>query len=124
VPDQKPKIVVVEDDASMRLAVERILTAGGFCAVTFESAEAALAAGATGTAGCLVLDIHLPGMSGFDLYRHVSGCRGEVPTIFITAHDEKAVREIAEGIRTADYLPKPFSGRALLDAVKRALRPG
>jgi FixJ family two-component response regulator len=124
VPDPKPKIVVVEDDASMRLAIERILTAGGFCAVTFESGEAALAAGATGTVCCLILDIHLPGMSGFDLYRQVVACRGEVPTIFITAHDEIAVREIAEEIGAAGYLPKPFSGRALLGAVSRALRAG
>jgi FixJ family two-component response regulator len=124
VPDQKPKIVVVEDDASMRLAIERILTAGGFCAATFESAEAALAAGAAATACCLVLDIHLPGMSGFDLCRHVAACGGEVPTIFITAHDEKGVRETAEEVGAAGYLPKPFSGRALLGAVKRALRPG
>jgi FixJ family two-component response regulator len=114
-----PTVVVVEDDASMGQAIERILRAGGFSAVVFASAEAALAAGAATTAGCLVLDIHLPGMSGIDLYRRLAPRGDEVSAIFITAHDEPAVREAAE--RMGSYLAKPFSGRALLEAVARAL---
>jgi FixJ family two-component response regulator len=117
-----PNVVVVEDDASMRQALERILNAAGYAAVAFASAEAALAASAPCKAGCLVLDVRLPGMSGFDLYRRVTAGGGQVPAVFITAHDETAVREQAEGLGATGYLSKPFSGRALLDAVARALR--
>jgi DNA-binding response OmpR family regulator len=117
-----PRIVVVEDDPSMSQAIERVLQAGGFEAVSFASAEAALEAGMA-TADGLVLDIHLPGMSGFELYRQLAGSGEALPAIFITARDEPTVREEAERLGGPDcYLPKPFSGRDLLDAVARALR--
>jgi FixJ family two-component response regulator len=116
-----PIIVVVEDDASMSQAIERILRVGGFAVVMFASAEAALEAGATTTAGCLVLDIRLPGMSGFELYRELVLSGGQPPVIFITAHDEPAIREEAERMGARSYLAKPFSGRTLLDAVTQAL---
>jgi FixJ family two-component response regulator len=122
-PNTMPTIVVVEDDASMSQAIERILRAGGFAAALFASAEAALEAGAAALADCLVLDIHLPGMSGFELYRRLALAGKELPAVFITAHDEPAVREEAERLGGAgSYLPKPFSGRDLLGAVARALR--
>jgi DNA-binding response OmpR family regulator len=116
-----PRIVVVEDDTSMSQAIERVLQAGGFQAVAFASAEAALEAGVA--ADALVLDIHLPGMSGFEMYRRLALAGEAPPAIFITARDEPAVRDEAEGLGGAgSYLPKPFSGRDLLDAVSRALR--
>jgi FixJ family two-component response regulator len=105
----------------MSQAIERILRAGGFASLTFASAEVALESGAAITASCLVLDIHLPGMSGFDLYRRLAVVGEEAPVIFITAHDEPAVREEAERMGASGYLPKPFSGRALLAAVTQAM---
>src|SRR5262249_40999728 len=93
-PSEMPIIVVVEDDASMSQAIERVLQAGGFAAVLFASAEAALEAGAA--ADGLVLDIHLPGMSGFELYRRLAVSGKAMPAVFITARDEPAVREEAE----------------------------
>ena len=121
-PNEPPIIVVVEDDASMCQALERILHAGGFTAVSFASGEAALEADAA--ADCLVLDIHLPGMSGFELYRRLAHSGKALPAVFITARDEPAVRDEAERLAGAGcYLPKPFSGRDLLDALTRALRP-
>jgi FixJ family two-component response regulator len=120
-PGARPSVVVVEDDASMRQAIERILRAGGFAVVMFQTAEAALEGDTTTTADCLVLDIHLTGMSGFDLYRRLKQIGWEPPAIFITAHDEPEVREEAEKIGARSYLPKPFSGRTLLNAVARAL---
>jgi DNA-binding response OmpR family regulator len=119
-PSEPPSIVVVEDDASMSQAIERVLQAGGFTAVRFASAEAVLEDAAT--ADGLVLDIHLPGMSGFELYRRLVRSGKALPVIFITARDEPGVREEAEGLGGAgSYLPKPFSGRDLLDALTRAL---
>ena len=120
-PSEPPRIVVVDDDASMRQAIERILRMGGLEAVLFASAEAALEAGAAESADCFVLDIRLPGMSGFELYQRLALTK-EAPAIFITAHDGPAVREEAERLGGAgSYLPKPFAGAALLDAVARAL---
>jgi DNA-binding response OmpR family regulator len=117
-----PRIVIVEDDPSMSQAIGRVLQAGGFEHVSFASAEAALAAGVAAADG-LVLDIHLPGMSGFEMYRRLARAGETLPAIFITARDEPAVRAEAEGLGGAgSYLPKPFSGSDLLDAVTRALR--
>ena len=120
---ESPTIVLVEDDAGMSQAIERVLQAGGFTSVLFVSAEAALEACATETADCLVLDIHLPGISGFELYRRLAHDEKVIPVIFITARDEQAVREEAESLGgVGSYLPKPFSGRDLLQAITCVLR--
>jgi FixJ family two-component response regulator len=121
-PSEKPIIVVVEDDASMGRAIERILHAGKFVPAIFASAEAALEDGAASSADCLVLDIHLPGISGFELYRQLVRCGKRIPVVFITARDEPPVRDEAEQLGgTRSYLAKPFSGRILLAAVAKAL---
>ncbi len=118
---EAPKVIVVEDDASMSQALERILRAGGFVPMLFSSAEAAFEAGVVAAAECLVFDVRLPGMSGFELFRRLASTGVGRPTIFITAQDEPAVREEAESLGAKSYLPKPFSGRTLLDAVTRAI---
>jgi FixJ family two-component response regulator len=121
-PGKNPKIVVVEDDASMGRAIERILLAGNFAPAIFASAEEVLEDSAAQAADCLVLDIHLPGMSGFELYRQFALCGKTIPVVFITARDEPATRDEAERLGGAtSYLAKPFSGRLLLDAVTLAL---
>lgn len=120
-PIEAKTIVVVEDDVSMGQAIERILRAGGFAATVFTCAESALESGALAAASCLILDIHLPGMSGFELYRRLSLSDRVPSVIFITAHDDPSIREQAERMGSESYLAKPFSGRALLDAVNRAL---
>jgi FixJ family two-component response regulator len=121
VPGEIPTILVVEEDASMSQAIERILRAGDFEVVLFASAEAALEANVTTTADCLVLDIRLPGISGFELYQRLAQCGSAAPVIFITAHDEPRVREEAERLGARSFLSKPFPGRLLLDAVTQAL---
>jgi FixJ family two-component response regulator len=118
-----PRIIVVEDDASMSQAIERILRAGGIEPVIFASAEDVLEAEAATAADCLVLDIHLPGMSGFELYRRLALSGNAMPAIFITGRDEPEAREEAERLGGAgSYLPKPFSGGDLLHAISQALR--
>jgi FixJ family two-component response regulator len=104
----------------MKQAFGRILRASGYSPVLFSSAEAALEAEPATAADCLILDIHLPGMSGFELYRQLAPTGARSPAIFITAHDEPAVREEAQRLGGA-YFSKPFSGRALLDAITQAL---
>lgn len=106
----------------MSQAIERVLTAGGFAVLAFNSAEAFIRADVASNAGCLVLDVRLPGMSGFELYRQL-GRQGDLaaPVIFITAHDEASTRAEAARAGAKGFLVKPFSGRMLLDAVKRAI---
>jgi FixJ family two-component response regulator len=122
VAGETPTILVVEDDASLGQAIDRILRAGGLEVVMFPSAEAALNANAAAAADCLVLDIRLPGISGFELYRRLAQAGSHAPVIFITAHDEPAVREEAERLGAQSFLSKPFPGRKLLDAIAQALR--
>jgi FixJ family two-component response regulator len=115
------KVVVVEDDAGLRGAFEKVLGAGGFAVDAFESAEALLESGAADGAGCVILDIRLPGISGLELYRRLTA-RGEAaPVIFITAYDDPAVRAEAGRLRAAAYLVKPFRGRVLVDVVSETL---
>lgn len=118
----KGAIVIVDDDDGLRLAFERVLNAAGFRAEAFASAESLLESDAADRATCLVFDVHLPGLSGFELRRALvrSGCR-QPPVIFITGHDDPAAREQAEALGASAYLPKPFAGRALVDAVARAV---
>ncbi len=122
-PDQETgAIVVVEDDDGMRRAFERVLSAAGFHAVTFASAETLLHCHAADGAACMVLDIDLPGLSGFELRRElVRTSSGHPPVIFITGHDDRSAREQAAALGAAAFLPKPFAGRVLVEAVTRAL---
>jgi FixJ family two-component response regulator len=114
-------VVVVEDDPGMREALEKVLRAGGVVQAMFPSAEALLESGAADEAGCLVLDIRLPGLSGLELYRQLS-TRGPVPpVIFMTAYDDKASRKEAERLGAAAYLLKPFGGKELVLAIHRAM---
>ena len=105
----------------MGQAIKRILWAGGFQPILFVSAEAALDSGVAPAADCLVLDIQLPGMSGLDLYCQMADVGELPPAIFITAHDDPAMREKAERLRAKSFHIKPFSGRTLLDAVNQAM---
>jgi FixJ family two-component response regulator len=116
---QANKIVVVEDDVSMSRAMGRLLRTAGLQPIIFKSAEALLRTNAVTGAGCLIFDIRLPGLSGLQLYRQLKGAGSAPPVIFITANDSPSARSQAQGIGA--YIAKPFSGRTLLDAVKRAL---
>jgi FixJ family two-component response regulator len=120
-PQHLRTVVVVEDDAGLRAALGRVLSVAGFQARTFADAEQVLQASAARTAACLVLDVHLPLLSGFELYDRLlaeSGVRP--PVVFISAHDEPDARRQATSAGAA-YLPKPFAGRQLLAAVERAM---
>ena len=97
-----------------------MLSAAGFETRGYASAETFLETGSENV-GCLVLDLHLPGMSGFELHRKLSQSEAAAPVIFITGHDDAAARVEAERLGAVAYLPKPFLCNALLEAVTRAL---
>lgn len=115
----KLTIGVVEDDASFLRALRRLLSAAGFTVATFASAEEFLDSESAGATSCLVLDVHLGGMSGFDLQQRLATAGAPIPTIFITAHDDPATRERARS--GVAYLRKPFREDALIGAIQHAL---
>jgi FixJ family two-component response regulator len=113
-------IAIVEDDSGMREALTRMLKAAGFDARGYDSAEAFLDKNAISPVECLVLDVHLPGVSGLELQRHLVEGGRERPVVFITAHDTLALRREAEALHAVAFLTKPFEGSLLLGAVQRA----
>ena len=112
------KVTVIDDDPTMLKAIERLLRVKGFEVETFASAEAFLAG--TGKAACLVLDIHLGGMSGIELRRRLVASGSEPPTIFITAVDDEATRKEATNAGCVAYLRKPFLASLLVGAIDKA----
>ncbi len=115
--------MVVDDDDGMSQAIERRLGAAGFQVMKFSSAEALIESGAAARAGCLILDIHLPGLSGFDLHQRLAQRGIARPVIFITAYDDSESQAHAERAGAVGYFTKPFSGQLLVAAIWRALKP-
>lgn len=116
------EIIVVEDDHSVNRAIRRLLQAAGFRARAFESSEALLIEElAEQRADCFVIDMHLPGMSGIELYLKLHESGINAPVVIMTAHDDASHRRSATQIGAAAYVTKPFSNRALLAAVTTAL---
>jgi len=91
-------IIIVEDDSSVNLAVSRLLEAAGFDVRSFMSAGALLADAQAHDADCLVLDVHLPDMNGFDLQRKLVATGFTAPVVVITAHDDAMHRRAARDI--------------------------
>jgi FixJ family two-component response regulator len=117
---QPPLVLVIDDDPSMVRSVSRLLSVHGFTTKTFSSAEAFLEEPSNTDAACLLLDIHLGGISGFELTRQLcaSGCK--LPIIFMTAVYDGAAQEEAMKTGCVAYLRKPFSASQLLEAIKKA----
>jgi FixJ family two-component response regulator len=113
-------IYIVDDDESVRKALKRLLRSQGFRVETFTSAEDFLNSDYHGKSACLILDVRMPGLSGFDLREHLAASGSELPIIFITAYDDVHMRERAEKSKVIAYLHKPLDDEALLDAIRRA----
>src|SRR6266481_9881554 len=118
----KPTVVIVVDDnAGFLKSVARVLSVHGFATFTFSSAEALLDSDAARTAACLLLDIHLDGISGIELRRRLAASGSKCPVIFMTANDDEATRNEAVDAGCIAYLRKPFAAHVLLDAIGKAL---
>ncbi|HKV04353.1 MAG TPA: response regulator [Candidatus Acidoferrales bacterium] len=118
---QRPLVAVVDDDESVRESLPDLLGEFGLRSKVFSSAEDFLASDSVGQVKCLVLDIAMPGMSGFDL-QHELKVRGyNIPIVFITAQKDETVRKRALEGGAVGFLPKPFSDTALLKALNTAL---
>lgn len=111
-----PIIAIVDDDASVRRALQRLVESAGYTVQTFASAREFLDWLPQGQAACLVLDVHMDGMSGFDLQERLA-----VPVIFITAHDDALTLERIKRARAAGHLRKPIDAQVVLDEIRRAV---
>ena len=114
-------IVVVDDDTSMSQAIERLFDAVGLKCRSFPSAEDLLDSGACATASVLILDIHLPGITGLELLRQLKTAGNAPPVILITGQDRPNQREQALRSGAAAYFTKPFAGSELIQAVRSHL---
>jgi FixJ family two-component response regulator len=114
-------VVIVDDDDSMRSAVQDLLEAVGLPAQGFASAEEFLKSGKQRQATCLITDIRMPGMTGLELQAQLNAERCRIPTIFITAHGDEKMRMQALRAGAVEFLAKPFDDEALLESVRAAL---
>jgi FixJ family two-component response regulator len=114
-------VAIVDDDDSMRSALEGLLKAVGFPTRAFASAEEFLKSGQQHQTSCLIADIRMPGMSGLDLQAQLNAERCRIPTIFITAHGDTQMRMQALRAGAVEFLSKPFDDKVLLDSVRAAL---
>ena len=113
---------IVDDDASLRAALARALRGSGIRVESFGSGEEFLERGDPSAADCIVLDIHLGGLSGFDLRDRLMAAGTVPPIIFITGHDDVFARRARES-GACGFLRKPFDVSELLALVRPHLRP-
>jgi two-component system response regulator FixJ len=112
-----PVIAILDDDASVRRSLVRLVQRAGYAVEGFASAREFLYWLPEGRAACLVLDVHMSGMSGFDLQDRLA-----VPIIFITGHDNVRIRDRIAKSGAVGHLQKPFDQHAVLDAIHRAIQ--
>jgi FixJ family two-component response regulator len=116
-----PIVSIIDDDASVRKALHRLLEASGFQVEVHENAASYLLRDRSREPGCVLLDIKMPMMSGLEFQRQIAGAGRTPPIVFITAHADEEARAEAMALGAVDVLYKPLRQVALLDAVRRAL---
>ena len=120
--ESKAIVFVVDDDVSMREALESLIRSAGFRVETFASAQDFWARGRADVPACLVLDVRLPGLSGLDLQNRIVETNREIPIVFITGHGDVPTSVRAMKAGAVEFLIKPFSDQGLLDAIQQAIK--
>jgi FixJ family two-component response regulator len=116
-----PTISIVDDDGSVREAIESLMKSVGYNAKVFPSAGDFLKSGHLDDTGCLILDVQMPGMTGLELQDHLIATKSRIPIIFISAHCDAESRARALEAGAVGFLQKPFSEDALLNAINSSL---
>ncbi|HEX4183125.1 MAG TPA: response regulator [Caulobacteraceae bacterium] len=116
-----PRIAFVDDDARILASLENLFESAGYAVAAFSSAAAFLDAGLSGI-DCLIIDIGMPGMDGFELCEVVKRAQPRLPVFLITGRCEAGDPQRAEAKNSSGFFRKPFDGPALLAAVADALR--
>ena len=121
-PEPDAIVWVVDDDVSVREALEGLIRSAGLRVETFASAQEFLGHPRADLPSCLVLDIRLPGLSGLDLQKRLAEANLELPIIFITGHGNVPAAVQAMKAGAQEFLTKPFTDRDLLDAIQQAIK--
>ena len=121
-PTDSPLVSIVDDDELFRRSIERLVRSAGFSVETFGSAEDFLDRGDLDLTACAILDMKLPGMDGLDLQRRLITRPRPIPIVFVSAHEDDALRANALRAGAIAFLKKPFDDSTLLDALNRSLR--
>jgi two-component system response regulator FixJ len=114
-------IAIVDDDEPLREALGSVMKAAGFSTITFASAEDFLACANRKDTACLILDVRLPGMSGIELQKELAELNSQIPIVFVTAHGDTSLRDVAMRGGAAGFLNKPVRSDALLKEIHAAL---
>jgi FixJ family two-component response regulator len=114
-------VTIVDDDESVREALKGFLQSAGFAAEVFSSATDLLGSNVLDKTSCLIVDVHMPVMTGLELQRRLGNSRFRIPMIFITAREDPQARAQAVRAGAIDFLQKPFAADALLGAIHAAL---
>jgi len=119
---KEPTVFIVDDDGAIRSSLSLLMKSARYPALTFESAQQFLASYRDTQAGCLLLDVRMPGLSGPDLQRELNARHSTIPVIFMSGHAD--VPMAVEAIRCGafDFVQKPFRDQELLDRVERAFK--
>ena len=115
-------ISIIDDDASVRFAIDNLLSAHGYAVETFASAEAFLRSARLNDTACVVADVQMPVMTGLDLLAHLRSQGNTVPFIFITAFPDEGLRSHALQAEAICFLAKPFAGPSLIQCLETALK--
>ena len=121
-PESDAIILVVDDDVSVREALGGLIQSAGWRVETFASAQEFLARLPADAPGCLVLDVHLPGLSGLELQKRMAEIDLDIPIIFITGHGDVPTSVRAMKAGALEFLTKPFADQDLLEAIRQAIR--
>ena len=121
-PQSKAMVFVVDDDVSVREALESLVRSAGFEVETFASAQGFLDHRKADKPSCLVLDVRLPGLSGLDLQKRILEANREIPIVFITGHGDVPTSVRAMKAGAVEFLTKPFSDQDLLEAIRQAIQ--
>jgi FixJ family two-component response regulator len=119
---QSKFVAVVDDDDSVRTAIQGLLRSVGLPSQMYASGEEFLDSGQQHQTACLITDIRMPGMSGLDLQARLNAENCQIPTIFITAHGDQELRLQAIRAGAVEFLSKPFDDELLLENVRAALK--
>jgi FixJ family two-component response regulator len=121
-PANEGTVFVIDDDARMRAALERLFKSVGLHAESFATPQDFLRHKLPDVASCLVLDVRLPGISGLELQRKLNEMRVTIPIIFITGHGDIPMTVEAMKSGAVEFLTKPFRDQDLVDAIQQALK--
>ena len=120
-PELKPIVYIVDDDASVRKSLMRLMVSVKFEARSFASANEFLDSGFRDQNACLIADVKMPGLTGLELHQKIIDLGYDLPVIFITGYDTEQTREQAKKSGALGYFSKPIDDQALLDTINWAL---